>query len=426
MLKKLITILLCCVLSVPIFACGEEQTPQATLSGVISSAYKLDLSSVTIEVDGVEKNDTVIEKSGRYSLSLPYGTHTISAKSGDAYFSGNVLVEKREVAFDMVLSHPVFALGNEMTVNGNTIRGDEVSDELILDSKDGNFKMPSDGQLHLLPNSVTDKDFAFGVHFSGGIGSMMGIGVTDGEWTLSFQFKQWGIKEIGVELSEVADQGFDFSTAEIPGNPNNGNNYSLYMRRLGQRVELYVPVGSSYKKIFSVDKDGYELCDDVDINWSHRLIGVADSDTLEEALEKVNTAHAQRLNDLFGEKKDLGVVFMRNSTNDNNKPTTAITYEVLDTVEVPVNMLIDEMTEFEKATVTFTPKDVNKQTLVVSETLYGGMNTVHLLKTEYSVQITVPSYDGDEYAQWLGYGIASYTPSTSELRIRITEDEEKT
>ena len=427
MIKRLITILLSCLLFFPVLACGEEEKPpQATMSGVITSAYKLDLSKVTIEVDGEQKNDTVIEKNGRYSLSLPYGTHTISAKAGDATFSGEVLIEKKEVEFNIPLSHPVLTLGESMTINGKTIEGDAVDEKLALDSADGQFQMTPYGNLHLLPNSVTDKDFAFRVDFSGGIGSMMGVGITDGEWTLSFQFKQWGIKELGVELSKVGEQGFDFSTDEIPSNPNNGNNYSLYFRRLGRRVEVYIPVGSGLKKIFSVDKDGYEFSEGVDINWSHHSIGVKDADTFEEALEKVNTAHKQRLEEIFSEGKDLGVVFMRNSTSDFNKPKTSISYEILDTVIVPVEVDIDEMTEFDKATVKFIPKDIKLSTMTISETLYKGLNILHIPKMEYEVKVTIPSFEGDEYAEYLGYTYGDYTPSTNGIRIRITEDEDKT
>ena len=176
------------------------------VSGTVSCADAIDMSSVKIAVNGVETNATVSEN-GEYSLSLDPGTYTLKFYTGYYAAEKNVAVTENTTVTAELTSHlyEVGTYGNISSTSG-LVEADDL---------DGVYTVSSARYALYMPNTATDKDYDYKVttsdvsYLGNEADAYMGVAITNGEFVLSVTISNWNIIKVNI-ASSANGEGFQY------------------------------------------------------------------------------------------------------------------------------------------------------------------------------------------------------------------------
>lgn len=174
-----------------------------TVSGTLSCADSIDLTTVKIAVDGVETTATV-EANGAYSVSVEPGTHkfTFSCPGYKAYLLNQVVSENTDLG-GTELKSDLYEIGNfgKVASTQNLVPEDDF---------DGQYTVTGNNYLLMMPNTATTDAFTYTVKVSNLTADRgdkaFAASVSNGTYALSIGFYQY--KTIVVNLSSKAGPGF--------------------------------------------------------------------------------------------------------------------------------------------------------------------------------------------------------------------------
>lgn len=203
-----------------------------TVSGTVSCAESVDLTTVRIAVDGVE-TDATVAANGAYSVSVQPGTHkfTFSCPGYKAYVnkevSENCTLDDAELKADL---YEVGKFGNVKTTEG------------LVDENDfsGNYTVTGNNYLLMMPNTATTGDFTYTVRVTnpteGRNTKAYAVSVSNGAYALSIGLYQW--ETIVVNLSSQGSAGW-ISYYDMSG-VQGYNDRTIKIVRTASEINVYV------------------------------------------------------------------------------------------------------------------------------------------------------------------------------------------
>ena len=156
-----------------------------TVSGTVSCADSVDLTTVRILVDGVEK-DVAVDASGAYSVSVESGTHDFAfACAGYKAYALNTTVSGNST-LNAELKSDFYEIGNF----GNVASTPNLVPE---DDFDGQYTVEGKNYLLIMPNTATSDPFTYAVAVSNitrtEAKTEIGICLTDGKYKLTASYR---------------------------------------------------------------------------------------------------------------------------------------------------------------------------------------------------------------------------------------------
>ncbi len=269
---------------------------------------------------------------GKFNGNLPVGEYVYRVKvANGGTATGTVIVgEDGIVSINAgAIMTDLYAVGGSMVVNGKTVS----SSEGATVDYDGTFDLAKVSN-HMLPGTVTDRDFEFTFSFSGDLTGMLGVGITNGTDTAWFQFKAWDRQVDCCALANGMANDGDMSTNNITGNTQDNNNFSMKLRRVGNKITLYTKRGSDdFVEVLSISKDGYSLDNpDAVTGFGWTSVKTDGAQDLAKAEANHEAVHAKLLADSV---KELGLFIRSNNTANTGAdgtglPTVTLSFEYLD------------------------------------------------------------------------------------------------
>lgn len=221
-----------------------------TVSGTVSCADSVDLTTVKIAVDGVDTGATV-DASGAYSLSVEPGTHDFVFRTdGYVAFKSSVDVTEATALGDIALSADTFEIGNYKNF---TIGADkDVAVKGAADALSGTLSDVTGGRYdYTMPNTATTGAFEFSAKMTAvsrtADEANFGIAVSNGTERLAFAFRKWG--QIIVSSSTGIGEGV---ASGYYSNTTYDTNVTVKIRRINDKIELY----RENTLMLTVTKDG--------------------------------------------------------------------------------------------------------------------------------------------------------------------------
>ena len=222
-----------------------------TVSGTVSCADSVDLTTVRILVDGTEK-DVAVDASGAYSVSVESGTHDFAfACAGYKAYVLNTVVSE-DSTLNAELKSDFYEIGKFGNVSSspNLVPADDFDGQYTVEGKD---------YLLIMPNTATSDPFTYAVAVSNvtrtEAKTEIGISLTDGKYKLTASYRA---------KTDAAPTAFSLCITTATGQ----SDHSVYLTQddLGEEVTLKFVVtkesinfycGES-KLIFSFMKDSFK------------------------------------------------------------------------------------------------------------------------------------------------------------------------
>ena len=215
--------------TMPVYYKWEE----FAVSGTVSCADSVDMTTVKIAVDDVV-TDATVASDGTYSLSVQPGTHkfTFSCPGYKAYVnkevSENCTLDDAELKADL---YEVGKFGNVKTTEG------------LVDENDfsGNYTVTGNNYLLMMPNTATTEGFTYTVKVSGLTAGRdtkaFAASVSNGAYALSIGLYQW--ETIVVNLSSQGGAGW-ISYYDMSGGQEYINGATIKIVRMASEINVYV------------------------------------------------------------------------------------------------------------------------------------------------------------------------------------------
>lgn len=233
-----------------------------TVSGTVSCADSVDLTTVRILVDGVEKNATV-DASGAYSVSVESGTHDFAfyCEGYKAYALNTVVSE--DSTLNAELKSDLYEIGKF----GNVENTPNLVPE---DDFDGTYTVTGNPYLLMMPNTATTGAFTYTVKVSnltaGRGDKAFAASVSNGAYALSIGLYQW--ETIVVNLSSVAGAAF-IGYYDLSGVQQYIDGASIKIVRTESAIDVYV----LDRLYFTFTSAGITPADGVtDRNWGNSFV----------------------------------------------------------------------------------------------------------------------------------------------------------
>ena len=237
-----------------------------TVSGTVSCADSVDMTTVKIAVDGVE-TDATFEANGAYSVSVEPGTHkfTFSCTGYKAYALNTAVSE--DLTLDAELKSDLYEIGNF----GNVASTVGLVPE---DDFDGQYTVEGNNYLLMMPNTATTDAFTYTVKVSnltsGRGDKAFAASVSNGTYALSIGFYQY--ETIVVNLSSKAGPGF-IGYYNMTGSQQYIDDTTIKIVKTENDIKVYV--GSIL--YFTFTSEGIALADGVtDRNWGNSFVANQD------------------------------------------------------------------------------------------------------------------------------------------------------
>lgn len=205
-----------------------------TVSGTVSCADSVDMTTVKIAVDGVE-TDATVEANGAYSVSVEPGTHkfTFSCTGYKAYALNTAVSE--DLTLDAELKSDLYEIGNF----GNVASTVGLVPE---DDFDGQYTVEGNNYLLMMPNTATTDAFTYTVKVSNPTAERFdkayAASVSNGEYALSIGLYEW--ETIVVNLNSKAGANY---IGYYDSDPNTNQHYidrTIKIVRTESAIEVYV------------------------------------------------------------------------------------------------------------------------------------------------------------------------------------------
>ena len=233
-----------------------------TVSGTVTCADSVDLTTVRILVDGVEK-DATIDASGAYSVSVESGTHDFAfyCEGYKAYALNTVVSE--DSTLNAELKSDLYEIGKF----GNVENTPNLVPE---DDFDGTYTVTGNPYLLMMPNTATTGAFTYTVKVSnltaGRGDKAFAASVSNGAYALSIGLYQW--ETIVVNLSSVAGAAF-IGYYDLSGVQQYIDGASIKIVRTESAIEVYV----LDRLYFTFTSAGITPADGVtDRNWGNSFV----------------------------------------------------------------------------------------------------------------------------------------------------------
>ena len=233
-----------------------------TVSGTVTCADSVDLTTVRILVDGVEK-DATVDASGAYSVSVESGTHDFAFYcEGYKAYALNTVVSK-DSTLNAELKSDLYEIGNFGSVENTPNLVPE-------DDFDGTYTVTGNPYLLMMPNTATTGAFTYTVKVSnltaGRGDKAFAASVSNGAYALSIGLYQW--ETIVVNLSSVAGAAF-IGYYDLSGVQQYIDGASIKIVRTESAIEVYV----LDRLYFTFTSAGITPADGVtDRNWGNSFV----------------------------------------------------------------------------------------------------------------------------------------------------------
>ncbi len=232
-------------------------TDLATISGTIS-AEGATLSDTVINVLGLEPIVGMVGADGKYSITIPKANYDIIFQNGVQSAYHRVELDEAEETLNATLTANYNMIGKTATVNGKEVIASTTFDnEMLIDSLDGEYDLVLDRNemLLFLPGTATTSDFVYSTRFTGDFETtMLGIGVTDGTNSLSFQITAWsgGGAQVIVSAATWLGAGNNFTIACQNDNANRCADFTYTITKIGSSISLTAGNGENAIHILTV------------------------------------------------------------------------------------------------------------------------------------------------------------------------------
>ena len=235
-----------------------------TVSGTVSCADSVDLTTVGILVDGVE-TDATVDASGAYSLIVEEGTHDFTFFcAGYKAYALNTTVSGNST-LNAELKSDFYEIGNF----GNVASTPNLVPE---DDFDGQYTVEGKDYLLIMPNTATTDGFTYTVTATGSTLRERGdkayaASVSNGTYVLSVGVYEW--ETLVVNLNTQGGAGY-VSYYDLSGIQRYGANVTIEMVRTASDIKVYIggAVANSGALYFTFTSTGITLADGVtNKNW---------------------------------------------------------------------------------------------------------------------------------------------------------------
>ncbi len=232
-------------------------TDLATLSGTIS-ADGVDLADTVINVLGLESITGKVGADGRYSFTIPQATYDVIFQNGVQSAYRSVTLDETQKTLDVELAPNYNMVSSTATINGKEIvASTQIENDMLIDSIDGEYDLTMDNgeMLLLLPGTLTTSDFVYSTRFTGTFSTtMLGIGVTDGTHSLSFQITAWSANgaQVIVNAASGLGSGNNFTIACQADNANLCSDFTYTITKIGNKISLTAGNGENAIHILTV------------------------------------------------------------------------------------------------------------------------------------------------------------------------------
>lgn len=305
----------------------SEYTDLIAFTGTVSAPDGTDFTLVIIEAEGVGAFENKVNADGEFTVMLPEGTYNFRFSSDGlvAYLSDKAVGDGS--AAEVTLVSDIYDFDNVAEVNGITVNASADSENgfaFRADAMDGNLNYLPAGRLYLLPNTVTTDDFIYTVTMTD-IERFAGMGITDGEITLSFQVVSWegGGQNLVVE-ADYLDCNRNTLEVEIPVSPNTKSDATYTIIKTGTTLTVCAGKGDNAVWIVRITPDSYEF------NGGKIKERVLNNMTSAQRFEK----QKQLLSEFLGEGKEYMAVLYRNEYTPDTKGGYEYSFEKLQTITV--------------------------------------------------------------------------------------------
>lgn len=290
-----------------------------TVTGTLTDSLISDFSDTVVTLDGSDSMSGLVNADGTYSIKLLSGVYSMQFDcGGKRAYAVNVDAGSGGASLGTIqLLDATLEIGESGVINGNTYAGYYKGDNEFFtmaskaDSLDGEYTLTSgynSAYAVLMPGTKTDGEYEFSVRMtSAGNWGMGGIGVTDGQYALSFQLSNGEAngKRLIIELAQRWP-GNDFVLyCDGADNDNvwsgsGGVDATLTLRRYADRIELYAG-REKVSLIMTISAEGYEFAN---AGWT-----VNNS-------ERVN-AHKDKLSGFFKDGAEHVMLYASNYTEQS-------------------------------------------------------------------------------------------------------------